>query len=85
MLSMVVVAEINLFSPAMDNQDQNNTGTNTIMGFDPVGGDTLNFQGQTYTYLLTPIGTQISVGLDGLLIILSGVFTFNSDWIVDIV
>lgn len=69
--------------PILDNTDNNsNTGTNTIMGFNPAGGDTLNFQGAPYTYLLTPIGVQISVGQSGLVIILSGIFTFETDWVV---
>lgn len=68
--------------PIFDNADNSNIGTNTIMGFNPAGGDTLNFQGAPYTYLLTPIGVQISVGQVGLKVILSGIFTFETDWVV---
>lgn len=59
-----------------------NSGTNTIMGFDSVGCDTLKFHGVSYEYLLTPAGVQIAVGEYDFFVILSGVFTFDTDWVV---
>ena len=65
--------------------DTTTTGESTIMGFNPAGGDFLDFQGATYFPLIYPEG--IRIGFTGatatpLVVILVDVFTFNDDWVV---
>lgn len=56
-------------------------GINTIIGFDPAKGDTLNFDGQEYFYWLTPIGVRLLLE-GGVEVILQNIFTFSDDWVV---
>lgn len=58
---------------------------NTIADFNGPNGDTLNFEGQSYSYLITSQGIEILLHngpSQGATIILSGVFYFDSNWVV---
>lgn len=56
-------------------------GTNTIVDFNPYLGDTLDFEGQTYTAVISTLGVQIYLS-GGSVVILEGVFLFLDSWVV---
>lgn len=56
-------------------------GVNTVIGFDPAAGDTLNFDDQPYFYWLTPVGVLIALD-GGAQVLLQNIFTFSDDWVV---
>ncbi len=58
-----------------------NGGTNTIVDFNPYLGDTLNFDGQTYTVVISTEGAKIVLS-GGATVILAGVYLFSDTWVV---
>jgi len=57
-------------------------GTNTIVDFNPYLGDTLNFDSQTYTAVISPYGVQIDLS-GGAKVLLEGIFLFSDSWVVN--
>jgi hypothetical protein len=56
-------------------------GTNTIADFNPFLGDTLNFDGQTYTAVISSYGVQIALS-GGATVVLEGIYIFSDSWVV---
>jgi hypothetical protein len=57
-------------------------GTNTIVDFNPYLGDTLNFDGQTYTSVISPHGVQLYLS-GGAVVLLEGIYLFFDSWVVN--
>lgn len=57
-------------------------GVNTIIDFNPYLGDTLDFDGQTYTAIVSTYGTKIYLS-GGAQVLLEGVFLFMDSWVVN--
>jgi len=56
-------------------------GINTITDFNPFSGDTLDFDGQTYTTVVSTSGVQINLS-GGATVILDGIYLFSNSWVV---
>jgi len=50
--------------------------------FNPYLGDTLDFDGQMYTTVITQYGAQINLS-GGATVILEGIYLFNAAWVIN--
>jgi hypothetical protein len=50
--------------------------------FNPYLGDTLDFDGQMYTTVITQYGAQINLS-GGATVILEGIYLFNDAWVIN--
>lgn len=57
-------------------------GTNTIVDFNPFLGDTLQFDGQTYIYVISTNGVVIDLS-GGAKVLLEGIFLFLDSWVTN--
>lgn len=57
-------------------------GTNTIVDFNPYLGDTLDFDGQSYTAVVSPYGVQLFLS-SGAVVLLEGIYLFLDSWVTN--